>query len=273
MIDVAEQTQPQRARTSLMYNFAGEIARSIERIGPVGRIFYTRRQLYYEFCRVVRERFLPFPPLRRARSARPPISIERFDLALNRHTARHGTPEGLLETPGTVHLSIDGREPDLADYGLLRLLICEDGEITGMLIANGIHIELSCAILGLRDSVPLPDFLCAMLARADQAQVYFLHNADSGSLSLVRVLPRRLGLPRGIPLSSIGLRPAHAIRMRLAATRHKSTWALHAVALPGLTDHEEVWLRSGWRVEVAAVRPVDLLRIVRNAVASPPGVS
>jgi len=256
-----------------MYNFAGEIARSIERIGTVGRIFYTRRQLYYEFCRVVRERFLPSPPLPRVRSARPLVSIERFDLALNRHTALHGTPEGLLETPGTMHLSIDGREPDLADYGLPRLMICEDREIAGMLIANGIHIELSCAVLGLRDSVPLPDFLCAMLARADQPQVYFLHNADPGSLSLVRVLPRRLGLPRGITLSSIGLRPAHAIRMRLAATRHKSTWALHAMALPDLTDREEAWLRSGWRVEVAAVRPIDILRMVRNAVAHPSGIS
>lgn len=250
-----------------MYSFVGEIARTVDRISAVGRIFYTRRQLYYEFCRTVRRRFVPWPSRLTGLTPRPLVSVERFDSALARYVALHGAPDGLLEPPLPITLSVDSREPDLGDYGLRQLLICEDGRIAAMLVANGLHRVLCCAVLPLQSCAPLPDLLCAMLARADRSHVYFLHDADPGSLSLVRTLPRRLELPRGIPFSSIGLMPAHAMRMRLFATRSRSTWALHAASWHEFSEQEEVWLRAGWRAEVAAVPPVDLLRMVRNTTA------
>jgi hypothetical protein len=279
---------------------------SIQQVAAPGRISYTRRQLYYEVCRALHlppgltnraaywalaAGIVPTPALlgqpRRAvhlamlhallvgglrlvRMApftlRPPLAYAHFAELLQAYTDRWGTPPGLLTTTEPTQFRPVGDAPDLTDYGLPRLLICQDAEIVGMLQANLFHMETSCAVLSLAAATPLPDALRAMLLRTPTAGVYLLHDAGAESVTLAAQVRARLELPDTIPLTSVGLRPAHAFRLHLFATRapvaviEQPDWPTY------LTARERAWLDAGWCAEVAAVKPARLLPALRRIV-------
>lgn len=274
---------------------------------PCG-LSYTRRQLYYEVCRELHlppglttrsallgaavglvpsvalrhqprraiglalVNALVFGALRLIRMARftltPPLAYTAFADQLETYCDRYGTPPGLLLPSGPPPLTLTGDAPDLTDYGLPRLLICQHDEIAHMLLANRFHMETSCAILSLAAATPLPDALREMLLRTPEAHVYLLHDASAAGVALVSRLRTHLQLPAPIPISAVGLRPVHAFRLHLFATRvpacapEPHDWPAY------LTPAERAWLQAGWCAEVAAVRPARLLLALRRILLS-----
>ncbi|MEV0129188.1 hypothetical protein AB0H83_12125 [Dactylosporangium sp. NPDC050688] len=235
------------------------VAAAVVRAGAPGRIRFTRRQLYYEVCRGL----LPVHRLpRNLRFTLPaPVGHARFLAALE----RHGPVPGLLAEPaeGPAERRTAPRDdvPDLYDYGLPRLLVCQDPAITGMLLANELHMESACPVFALRD-LPLDPRLTEALRRTGDAVVYVLHDASRSGYAAVEDVRAWAGDLRVHPL---GLRPVHAAALHLTTgPRDRSTAAGTAPA--GLEPWELRWLRAGRGVEVAAVNPARLLRTVHRLV-------
>ncbi|MFD9245912.1 hypothetical protein ACFV0D_29095 [Streptomyces sp. NPDC059556] len=65
----------------------------------------------------------------------------------------------------------EGSEPDVYDYGLPRLLLCQDRSIAGMLLANHVHLEAACPVFAAADALPLDPRMLAALRRAVGATV------------------------------------------------------------------------------------------------------
>jgi hypothetical protein len=228
---------------------------AVVRAGAPGRIRFTRRQLYYEVCRGL----LPLHRLpRRVRFTLPAlIGEDRFRAALD----RHGPVPGLLEDPAARAPAAPRDDvPDLYDYGLPRLLVCQDAAIAGMLLANELHMESACPVFALRD-LPLDPRLTAALQRTGDAVVYVLHDAGPSGYAAVEDVRRWAGELRVHPL---GLRPVHAAALHLSAGPRDP---LPLAADPaGLEPWELRRLRAGRGVEVAAVNPARLLRTVHRLV-------
>lgn len=244
-----------------------------------GSVRYTGRQLYYACCR-----WLPLPSAgprsapgatalagrRWLLSPRPcPASYDDFRAALAAYRARYGEPAGLLPSPLPPLCVAHQYTPDMHDYGLSRALVCQHDEIAHMLRANLFHMEAACAVVSLAGGLPLP--VCEMLERTPGATVFFLHDASPAGLALAAHLPDHLHIPEGVAYTVTGLRPLHAMRLRLFAQHAPAS---EIAALPSaLTLPERIWLRAGWQAEVAAIRPAGLLGRLRRIVTgnvSPP---
>lgn len=199
-----------------------------ERVAEPGGLRFTERQLYYELCRVLRpwhrvSRRVPF-------TTAPPVSYSDFRALL-------GPVPGLLpppEPPATPgqHTA----EPDLFDYGLPRLLVCQSSAVADMLRANGVPMESACPVFSV-DDLPLDERVVSMLARVD-GTVYVLHDASRAGLALPGLMPE------GVRVTPLGL-------------NHRQAAALHLTHGRG---------PGGRFVEVEAVRPAVLLRTVHRLV-------
>ncbi|MCS6939137.1 MAG: hypothetical protein NZM94_07700 [Roseiflexus sp.] len=268
----------------------------------MGGVRYTRRQLYYEVCRTLLPQSrvftaasqatavagssltlalrrphplwigamsasllmtFPFLVRRLPFTLTPPVTETAFDNALAEYRAHRGDPAGLLPDDVPPSVALDDREPDLYDYGLAYVLVCQDATIARMLRANFLHMEMSCAILSLEEASPLPDALIAMLMRAAAPRILLLHDASPEGLRFVADAATLLDLPRGFRVRALGLTPMHALRRHLFAIR-RSEPAEHLPA--SLSLIERAWLRAGYRAEVAALRPVTLLRTLHRVV-------
>jgi len=288
-----------------MASLIAALDQSVTQIGTSG-VRYTRQQLYYEFCRTLLPfvqvvaswssvaavgsasaltvwrrsrplwsgiigagaqiavpslvRWLPF-------TLTPPVTDALFDEALRAYRARYGEPSGLLpDDPAPLH-AIDGREPDLYDYGLAYALVCQDASIARMLRANFLHMGMACAILALEEATPLPDALVTMLIRASAPRVLLVHDASPAGLRWAAQAAELLDVPRGFRVTALGLRPMHALRGHLFALHH----AANTGELPAsLNLIERLWLRAGYQAELAALPPVALLRALRRATRPTP---
>lgn len=211
---------------------AGVMARAlraaVERVAEPNGLRFTERQLYYELCRVLRpwhrvSRRLPF-------TVAPPVSYSDF-------LAMLGPVTGLLPPPSP--LGTPGRhteEPDLFEYGLPRLLVCQSAEIADMLRANGLPMESVCPVFSV-DDLPLDERVVSMLARVD-GTIHVLHDASAAGLAVPGLMPSR------VRVSPLGL-------------NHRQAATLHLTHGRG---------PDGRFVEVAAVKPAVLLRSVHRLV-------
>lgn len=202
------------------------VGRALAEVAEVG-VRVTADQLYYATCRAA------LPPLHRG-PRRPGYLLPRvlprpaFDRVLARAGAdlvaeRLPVPAGATDAP------------DVLDYGLPRLLICQRDGIAAMLLANDLHMESGTAVLGGTQVVAgLPDLLRDATERG-ATTVYLLHDATPVGRTW------RERVENGIPgrVVALGLRPEQAR-------------ALHLVRGP-----------SGG-AELAAVPPVHLLRVLRK---------
>ncbi|ASR34477.1 hypothetical protein BAY61_05150 [Prauserella marina] len=225
-----------------------------ERAGQPGGVRFTERQLYYELCRVPRP--AQHIPRRFPFTVAPSVRYPRFREAL----LEAGPLPGLLPEPRPVRRGA-GRhtpEPDLFDYGLPRVLVCESDAIANMLRANGIPMESACPVFGAAE-LPLAEGVLRMLRTAERATVYVLHDAGAVGLAFPGLV-RRL-TPDGVRVTGVGLRPHHARALHLAHGRE------HPSGPRGtMTEREEQWCALGRFAEVAAVRPASLLRTVHRLV-------
>jgi hypothetical protein len=222
------------------------------RAGEPGGIRFTERQLYYELCRGLR----PWhrAPRRWSFTVRPPVSYRDFRVAL----AGAGQLPGLLP-PARPRTAV-GRfttEPDLYDYGLPRLLLCQSTDIADMLRANGIATESACPVFAAAE-LPLDPRVAAMLTLGG-GTVYALHDASPDGMAFPDAVAAEL--PEGTRLTSLGLRPRQAGVLHLTHGR-----APTAAEAPDGEPWERRWFGRGRFVEVAAVAPAALLRTVHRLV-------
>ncbi|WUI00719.1 hypothetical protein OHR68_02555 [Spirillospora sp. NBC_00431] len=219
---------------------------AIRRAGTPAGVRFTERQLYYEMCRVLRPLHAAprLPPF----TLPPPIRYGTFRAALARR-GREQVP-GLLPPAAPPHTTTGpvSTEPDLFDYGLPRMLICQHRAIASMLRANDLHMEAASPILAVDDLPPDPR-LPAALGRAGGATVYVLHDAGATGMAIPRLVRRRLAPPDGVRVVPLGLSP------RQAASLHLTT--LHLTTGRGPSP-------GGRFAEVAAVRPARLLRTLHR---------
>lgn len=290
-----------------MRNFERALQISLANLHSAGKLFFTPRQLFYEFCRaqsappglepktaaalfglsmvpallfgrdkpkrlftLLATSAAAFGTLSVFRqipySLSPPASRSEFEDSLSTVRRRHKI-EGLLETSEKADF-VESVPVDLTLYGLPKLLICQGDEIAQMLRANQFHLETPCAVLSLREARPLGETFQKMLSRAENPQVYFLHDASSRAFSLIPNLRQLLSLKREIPLRPLGLRPLHAKRLHLFAekTQNNAEETLNFQEINYLTEIEKRWLENGFTAEVAAVPPVRLLRVLRRII-------
>ena len=207
---------------------ARALSRVQSRLDALG-VRAVAEQLYYATCRAV------LPPPRGPR--RPGYLLPRlipravFDRVLA--AAGDPVPERLPVLAGAT------TAPDLLDYGLPRLLVCQHDSIAAALLANDLHMESAAVVLGasqVRDG--LPAGLVDALAPAGGV-VHLLHDATGTGTAWAATIVA----PPGSRLP--GLHPAQA-RM------------LHLVRAPG----------GGARL--AAVPPEHLLRVLRRILAGRP---
>ncbi|MEV6103997.1 hypothetical protein AB0M28_04660 [Streptomyces sp. NPDC051940] len=236
------------------------ITAAAARAGAPGEIRFTERQLYYAVCRLLR----PVPERLRRHTGRPapPLRLPVFSRALRARTA--GVP-GLLPEPGLPAGPVPGpAEPDLYDYGLPRVLVCQDRAIARMLLANHVHLEAACPVLHAA-----PDTrLLAALERAEGAVVYVLHDASPAGVGLPARVREAVGPVPGVGVVSLGLVPRHAAALGLVAGRAPAGRPLPALPA-GLRPRERDWLAQGRFAEVAALPPDRLLRGVIRLTRGP----
>ncbi|MGW2054566.1 hypothetical protein ACWCOZ_11700 [Streptomyces sp. NPDC001840] len=270
------------------------LATAVSRVAAPGRIRFTERQLYYEMCRVLRP--LGAVPRRVPVTPAAPVRYERFEEALR----RYGDVPGLLgpvpvAVPDAPEAEPEVRtvqaepqpqpqqpaEPDLYDYGLPRLLVCQSRSVARMLLANDVHLEAACPVL-TADDLPLDPRLVAGLGRVDGATVHVLHDASTAGLALVTRVRESItsaqaaapAIPgaHAVRVASMGLVPRHA------AALHLTSWRGPApdpdgpelpAAQAALRPRERDWLAEGRFAEVEAVPPARLLRTVLRQVRGP----
>lgn len=226
-----------------------------DRAAAPSGIRFTERQLYYEVCRLLTPTHRV--PGRFACTVPAPLSHATFRTALDRREF-----PGLLTPtpPRTTRAGLHTPEPDLFDYGLPRLLVCESDAIAQMLRANGLPMESACPVLSASE-LPLDPGIAEMLARVD-GTIYLLHDASPHGLTFPARLADLTEIPEGVRVVPLGLRPRQAGTLHLT---HLRVPMLSAVAAH-MDSWERAWLRRGRFVEVEAVRPASLLRTVHRLV-------
>lgn len=236
------------------------------RAAEPGGLRFTERQLYFETCRVLDPSLTVLS--RVPRTARPYLRLPSFTRVLD--ARGRDTVPGLLPPVPDVATPSPERagEPDLYDYGLPRLLVCQDRAIARMLLANHVHLEAACPVLAA-DALPLDARTAAALERAGGATVHVLHDASPRGIALRGAVRAALGPVPGVRVSSLGLVPRHAQAMRLPAGRGPVRQA-ELAGLPGTLRPQEVaWLARGRFAEVAAVPPARLVRAVLRLTRGP----
>lgn len=281
-------------------NLLAYLEQSAGRMSSTG-VRYTSRQLYYEFCRTllplshvavvwsgiaivgsvvtgVLRRHHPLwsgitgaavqlvvPSLihRLPFTLMPPVNDALFYEVLKTYRAHYGDPPGLLPDHSVSRPALHEREPDLYDYGLAYVLVCQNASIAHMLRANFLHMEMRCAILAQEEAFPLPDPLVAMLMRTATLRVLLLHDASPEGLRWIDQAASLLDVPQHFQITTLGLRPMYALRHHLFALRR----ATDTADLPAsLNIIERTWLWAGYQVELAALPPTGLLRVLQRAV-------
>ncbi|MFJ5137946.1 hypothetical protein [Streptomyces sp. NPDC088707] len=278
------------------------ITAAAARAGAPGGLRFTERQLYYETCRVLspgstllrgRVPGTPAPVLRlsvftralevRGREAVPGLLPPLPESAARGETPRSREPSESSQssastaaasaTPtsgSSMSSAADSSEPDLYDYGLPRLLMCQDRSIAAMLLANHVHLEAACPVFAAADALPLDPGLLTALRRAEGATVYVLHDASPAGLAFPALVRSGLGPVPGVRVVSLGLVPRHAAALRLPTGRGPAPGPAGLAARPAaLRPREADWLAEGRFAEVAAVPPDRLLRTVLRLTRGP----
>lgn len=283
-----------------MQKFETTLQLSIENLQSFGRLYFTPRQLFYEVCRQSNSpiglgkktaltlfgistvptillgknklglfaasslAFGTLAALRQMPYTLPsPISFTEFEKFLAVYLQKNEI-EGLLKIEKETKF-VENFPSDLELYGLPRILICERDEIAQMLRANQFHLQTPCAVLSLSEAKPLSNMYKKMLKKAEEPQVFFLHNASLEAFSILLNLRETLNLDEKIPLRPLGLRPIHARRLHLF-TEKKFYNETDFSDFIFLSESEKGWLSRGNSAEVSAVSPIRLLRVLRRLI-------
>ena len=220
----------------------------------------------------------------------PELKTKTFDRLLARWQATHGEVCNLLPSYtknayALFNLTVDF---DIADYSFDQAVITDNAEIAAMLVANNFHFENNCAVLSV-DGFPGPqaETIMTMLRRNPNLTVVAVHDASKRGVQLAQTLRNNHWFPdHSVNIIDVGLYPRHARELwapvvketavparkwtldaRLAAAgARQPPCAVDSATLP-LRPEEQDWLDLGNVIELAAVRPAQLMRVLFNAFA------
>jgi hypothetical protein len=200
----------------------------------------------------------------------PSIPFDRFRSEhLSRWIAVHGPIPGLLPPPEQAAAGMPIAVPaDVAAFSFDRALVTDRWETAQMLVANRFHFEHNCAVLSM-DGYPagIAGTIREMLRRNPRLTVFALHDASVDGCHL----PLALRQPEWFPdlevrIVDLGLRPATARRLRLPGLRGRAAYRLPP--LVELHADEVRWLSAGTYAELAAVRPMLVMRAAYKAIVT-----
>jgi hypothetical protein len=287
-----------------MQSFQRTLTDALDALNEHGALYFTRRQLYYEFCRVLRH-----PDGLETKSAGALFAATAVTTSiLTRHkpnlrtallsaeamffgamAALRSVPHTLepplkfgdfelrleqflenTQIPFLIPESAASEFPttfpyDLKLFGMPRLLICQSLEIARFLRANQFHLQTPCGVLALAEATPLSDEFKTMLLNAETPEVFFLHDASFKGLGYISEIGRLLNIDQEIPVRPLGLRPVHAKRLKLFAVKSECG-EVDFDRFAQLDNREKRWLASGQTAEVSAIQPVRLLRVLRRLI-------
>jgi hypothetical protein len=209
------------------------LAAARARLAALGLVA-TPEQLHYEVCRAVAP--LPLPARGPGFLLPRPVPRAAFAAALIRAGGPDPLPERVPVAAGT-----GPDTPDLLDYPLPRVLVCQHERLAAALVANDLHMEGAAAVLGPADGAAPPPALRSALAAAPDPVVFLLHDATPAGLTWLSGTWTGWAPAR---VQSLGLRPAQARRLHL--------------------------FRGDTGAEVAAVPPDHLLRVLRRLLSGRP---
>jgi hypothetical protein len=289
-----------------MRNFEKKLQISVGNLQSFGRLFFTPKQLYYEFCRdqtspigiksktaalflglsVIPTMFIAKQKPKSAMVFLTVSAVGLGTLAMFRRVPHTLSPpilwkefekklsnylqnqeiKNLLNIADKIDFT-DTFPIDLTFYGLPRILVCESDEIAQMLRANQFHLETPCAVLSLREASPLNESFQKMLSNVQDSQVFFLHSASLKAYSIAQNLREVLQLKDEVPIRLLGLRPIHAKRLHLFANKTQNALLnTNLSTFDFLSNDEKKWLENGFTAEVSAVSPVRLMRVLRRII-------
>jgi hypothetical protein len=261
-----------------MFHFFHIFKKADELLSKPGGLKYTKRQLFYEVCRLVEPkwrapvgRLLPI-------SLAPTLGYADFDHLLGSFFAAGANLPNLLVEGISSFVSDESVEPDLFDYGLPRLIVCRNDATAAMLTANWVHLELSCLILPKSLVQPLPDAVCAILARDEAPTIYLLLGASEEDYEFHRSFASRAALPKKWLIRRIGLTPRQVPQRRQYSLRPVGSWlSLRLSRLlnrkrpqseSNLSNREREWLKDGYYTEPEQLTPAQIIRLIRKAIQS-----
>jgi hypothetical protein len=206
---------------------------------------------------------------------RPGLTLSRgeFEALFARWVAAHGVPAGLVTPPRAPPSPYRAElAQELEAYSFDRAVICDRRDTVDLLLANDFHFENNCAVLSA-DGHPEHAFALArrMLRGNPRLEVFVLHDATPAGCVLAHQLAHDAAWFGGgtARIVDVALRPAQGERMMQVA------WSSEAGDVPphpALSDDERRWL-ARWRVEVAAVRPEQLVKRLFRAMHAPAGTT
>jgi hypothetical protein len=260
-----------------MLRFFHTFKRADELLSRPGGLKYTKKQLFYEVCRLLE------PKWRKKVAALLPISLSPrlgygdFDDLLKSFFRAGGNLANLLPEDMHSYIRDESDEPDLFDYGLPRLIVCRNDATATMLINNWVHLEFSCLILPKSRVRPLPDCVCAVLARAEEPTVYLLLNTAEEDYDFFNSFSLKAAAPRKSRIERIGLTPRQALERGLYTFKHDNgrerawrlRYRLNRKSLkpnPDLATWEKDWLKSGYYADLEQLAPRQIISLIRKSI-------
>lgn len=236
---------------------------AIERVSAGGTLKWLPVHLHYEVCRRIYRR-------RWFKRREVPIDRPAFDSLWERWKAAHGLPptaiDGVLEPMGLAA----GVYPDVLDYAFDRAVITDSDATLQMLLANNFHVDNRCAVLSIdRQPSAAFDTVLSMVRQSPGLQVLAVHDASAaGSAMAGRLVfddewfhhQVRDGTATVVDL---GLRPDQTKPFKGCFLRSDARSADLTVS-----KTDRTWL-SRYRLELAAVPPLSLVRLLQRAFFQP----
>lgn len=189
----------------------------------------------------------------------PGLSREAFETLWQRWLQVHGTPSRLItqQSPTAQNTAL---APASAGAPRDRVIVCDRARTVDLLHANNVHVEHACVVLDASgDPTRAFELLRELLRNNLRLGVYVVHDATPSGCELAHRIAKEQSSSGGMrPVVDIGLRPRHASRHQ-GAWRRTSPPQLDTSALQALTHKERTWLADGWTLELAAIRPEQLL--------------
>ena len=279
---------------------------AIDAVSANGQIRWGVEHLYYELCRrswkrtrpwrqfvmvslvgsvafaVIRMAFL-IPILllawlvtwlllrRYGRPATVVLDQSDFSRLWSKWLAVHGSPDGLI-VRRSQKAPVRAQEPDIADYSFDRAVICDRARTVDLLLANNFHFENNCAILSIGGYPEGPfEVVRTMLRRNPKLQVFALHDASLAGCQLAYQLTSDERWFKGhVPVTDVGLRPRHAAPFK---GLWQSASGVLPVAAEGAVSAEELRWLSTYVLELAAIRPEQVLKRLFKAINRREGAS